>query len=153
MKSIMHDRKDGTCYLCMKLRGDYSRKGVLQEHHAICGTANRRKSEEYGLKVYLCPQHHINGLGPEAVHGNDRIRRYVEVAAQAAFERSFPDRDFKEVFGKYASWEQEPEEKAGRQQAHGEGLRQQAHEKESLKQEDGFAVIGDALPLPDCLRE
>ncbi len=144
MKSIMHDRKDGTCYLCMKLHGDYSRKSVLQEHHAIGGTANRKKSEEYGLKVYLCPPHHLNGLSPEAVHGNDRIRRYIEVAAQETFERHFPEKDFKEVFGKYASWEHDPEEKAVRQQSCKEGFRQQA---------DGFVCIGDILPLPDCLRD
>ena len=105
MKSIMHDRKDGTCYLCMKLHGDYSRKSVLQEHHAIGGTANRKLSEKYGLKVYLCIPHHPYEGGSEAVHRNDRIRRYVEAAAQAEFERHFPEKDFKEVFGKYASWE------------------------------------------------
>lgn len=144
MKSIMHDRKDGTCYLCMKLHGDYSRKSVLQEHHAIGGNGKRELSERYGLKVYLCPPHHLNGLSPEAVHGNDRIRRYIEAAAQEAFARHFPQENFKEVFGKYASWEQEPEEKAIRQQSCEAGFRKQA---------DGFVQIGEALPLPDCLRE
>lgn len=83
---LMHDKKDGTCWLCMKLHGDYSRKSVLQEHHAMGGTANRKKSEEYGLKVYLCPPHHLNGLSPEAVHENIKIRRYVEAAAQEAYQ-------------------------------------------------------------------
>lgn len=144
MKSIMHDKKDGTCYLCMKLHGDYSRKSVLQEHHAMGGTANRKLSEKYGLKVYLCIPHHPYDGGPEAVHRNDRIRRYVETAAQAAFERHFPEEDFREVFGRYASWEREPEEKAARQQSCEEGFRQQA---------DGFTTIGEIFPLPDCLQE
>lgn len=144
MKSIMHDKKDGTCYLCMKLHGDYSRKSVLQEHHAIGGTANRKLSEKYGLKVYLCIPHHPYDGGPEAVHRNDKIRRYVEAAAQAAFERHFPGKDFKDVFGRYASWEHDPEGKAARQQSCDDGFRQQA---------DGFICIGDTFPLPDCLRD
>lgn len=140
MKSIMHDRKDGTCYLCMKLHGDYSRKSVLQEHHAIGGTANRKKSEAYGLKVYLCPPHHLNGLSPEAVHENIKIRRYVEAAAQEAFEEHYPEKDFREVFGKNTG----AEKKDDWQQSCREGFRQPA---------DGFTCIGDTLPLPDCLKD
>ena len=141
-KSIMHDRKDGTCYLCMKLHGDYSRKSVLQEHHAIGGNGKRELSEQYGLKVYLCPQHHLNGLSPKAVHGNIKIRRYVEAAAQAAFEEHFPQKDFREVFG--GNTRGRAEKRDSRQQPCKEGFRQQA---------DGFVCIGDTLPLPDCLRE
>ncbi len=140
MKSIMHDRKDGTCWLCIKLHGDYSRKSVLHEHHAIGGTANRKQSEKYGLKVYLCPPHHINGLSPEAVHGNTEIRRYVEAAAQEAFEENFPDKDFRAVFGKNT----EAERKGRRQQAYREGFRQQA---------DGFMPADVLPPLPDCLKD
>lgn len=142
MKSIMHDRKDGTCWLCIKLHGDYSRKSVLQEHHAIGGRGKRDLSERYGLKVYLCPQHHLNGLSPEAVHGNTKIRRYVEAAAQAAFERHFPSEDFREVFGQYVLWEHE--EKEERQQPHEGGFRQQAC---------GFVPVGGVPPLPDCLQD
>ena len=53
-KSIMHRKEDRTCYLCMLLRDDYNAREDLQEHHAMPGTANRRLSERYGLKVYLC---------------------------------------------------------------------------------------------------
>lgn len=140
MKSIMHDKKDGTCYLCMKLHGDYSRKSVLQEHHVMGGTANRKKSEKYGLKVYLCPPHHLNGLSPEAVHENIKIRRYVEAAAQEAFEEHYPDKDFQKVFGKNTG----TEKRDSRQQSCEEGFRQQA---------DGFTQTGEILPLPDCLQE
>ena len=142
MKSIMHDRKDGTCYLCMKLHGDYSRKSVLQEHHAIGGNGKRGLSEQHGLKVYLCPQHHINGLSPEAVHGNIKIRRYVEAAAQEAFEAYFPEKDFIEVFG--GNTKGRTERRDSRQQSCEEGFRQQA---------DGFICTGGTFPLPDCLRD
>jgi len=63
----------------------------------------------------------------------------VETAAQAAFEKHFPWRDFKDIFGRYASWEQAPEEE------HEEsGFRQQA---------DGFMPADGLPPLPDCLKD
>ena len=52
-KSIMQHEKE--CYICRKLVG----AGVplpgagLEEHH-IFGAANRKLSEHYGLKVWLC---------------------------------------------------------------------------------------------------
>lgn len=54
------------------MAGDYSVKSV-QEHHIIMGTSGRAKSEELGLKVNLCENHHI--YGPEAVHNNAQNRR------------------------------------------------------------------------------
>ena len=45
MKSIMH-RKEGTCYLCVKLHSDYSEKRT-QEHHALHGAGRRKLSEKY----------------------------------------------------------------------------------------------------------
>ena len=57
--SILHC-KDGTCYLCMKLKGDYRRYPVVHEHHIYDGP-NRQNSEAEGLKVYLCLDHHIMG--------------------------------------------------------------------------------------------
>ena len=85
-KSIMHRKEDRTCYLCMLLRDDYNVREDLQEHHAMPGTANRRLSERYGLKVYLCIEHHL--IGPEAVHNNIRLRRLLQANAQMAFERT-----------------------------------------------------------------
>ena len=96
MKSIMQ-KKDGCCYLCQAIRGDYSRKHV-EEHHAIMGTANRCLSEQYGLKVYLCIEHHTSGN--DAVHKNKSMRRLLERDAQMAFERNYPDLSFREIFGK-----------------------------------------------------
>lgn len=45
MKSIIQDEK--RCYLCGAIN-------YLQEHHIFNGTAYRKKSEEDGMKVYLC---------------------------------------------------------------------------------------------------
>lgn len=99
-KSIMHRKQDGTCYLCMKLHGDDSRKTVLQEHHVMYGNGIRRLSERYGLKVYLCFNHHTYDGGEEAVHRNNKIRRCLEEDAQRAFEKTYPHLVFKDIFGK-----------------------------------------------------
>lgn len=96
-ESIMQ-RKDRTCYLCRRLRGDWSRKTVIHEHHVFGGTANRTLSEQYGLKVYLCTEHHITG--PEAVHKDAGIMAMVRREGQKAFERRYPELDFVEIFGK-----------------------------------------------------
>lgn len=97
MKSIMHDKRDRTCYLCMRLHGDYDTRAWLQEHHVMAGTANRRMSEKYGLKVYLCLQHHLEG--PEAVHKNGKIAGMLKQEAQKAFIRKYPNLSFRDIFG------------------------------------------------------
>lgn len=112
MKSIMHDKKDGTCYLCMLLHGDYSRK-TTQEHHVFYGTANRRLSEQYGLKVYLCLAHHE--YGPEAVHQKQELSVMLKKKAQKAFMERWPELNFRSIFGKDVL------DEADRQQSHEAG--------------------------------
>lgn len=107
MKSILHNKQDRTCFLCMILHNDDSRKEVLHEHHVIHGWANRRLSEKYGLKVYLCLFHHE--IGPEAVHQNDRINKMLKAYAQRAFEKKWPEKDFYEIFKKKYILEEETE--------------------------------------------
>lgn len=99
MKSIMHDKKDGTCYLCMLLHEDYSRKQT-QEHHVFYGTANRKLSEKYGLKVYLCHAHHTYDGSKEAVHRNHEIDIRLKILAQTEFEAKYPVLSFRAIFGK-----------------------------------------------------
>ncbi len=98
MKSIMH-KKDGTCYLCMMLRSDYSEKQT-QEHHAVYGMGRRKLSEKYGLKVYLCFRHHTADGGLEAVHRNAETDLLVKKEAQKAFEKRWKALEFREIFGK-----------------------------------------------------
>lgn len=120
MKSILHDKRDGTCYLCILLHGDYDRKST-QEHHVVFGTSNRRLSEKYGLKVYLCMEHHLHDGGPEAVHRNANIRRLLAEQAQMVFEKKYPSLSFRTIFGmNYIS---------------------RAEKKEELEKEPGFQQI------------
>lgn len=110
----MQEKQEGTCYLCMMLHNDYSRK-VTQEHHVVFGTANRKISERYGLKVYLCFQHHEYDGGKEAVHRNREIRILLCKKAQEAFEKRWPELGFRNLFGKSyledGEWQQSSEEK------------------------------------------
>ncbi|MBE5886749.1 MAG: hypothetical protein E7284_10145 [Lachnospiraceae bacterium] len=130
MKSIMHNKRDGTCYLCKKLHMDDSVK-VTEEHHVICGTANRRISEKYGLKVYLCLYHHTQG--PEAVHFNKTIMQDLKKEAQYAFEKRYPELSFLKVFGRNYIEERQ---------------RQQAP-----KNSNSFVETGNILEETDWLKE
>ena len=123
MKSIMHDKRDRTCYLCMMLHDDDNMKAVLQEHHIFGGTANRKISEKYGLKVYLCLDHHLTGT--EAVHRNAGVAILLKQEGQRTFQRRYPDMDFMKIFGKsYLADEDERRQQAYQEPpaAAGEGV-------------------------------
>lgn len=98
MKSIMQE-KNGTCYLCRLLEDDDFPK-LTQEHHVVFGTSGRALSEKYGLKVYLCLRHHLHDGGPDAVHRNPQIRKLLCEKAQIEFEKHYPGKSFREIFGK-----------------------------------------------------
>lgn len=85
--------------LPMRQRGDYSWKQVLEEHH-IFGGPNRHLSEEYGLKVYICPECHRTSA--RAVHQDPagEANWYLQTEGQKAFEEHFPGLSFREIFGK-----------------------------------------------------
>ena len=99
-KSIMHSKASHTCYLCMALHNDHTMKFYLEEHHVFGGNPNRRHSEHYGLKVYLCPEHHRTS--DEAVHRPDRNKnqKLLQAAGQREFKKWYPGEDFVKIFGK-----------------------------------------------------
>jgi hypothetical protein len=97
MKSILQENKK-QCYICKKIFGfDYEQK--TEEHHIFPGN-NRNNSEKYGLKVYLCPNHHQ--FGEDAVHRmpNEGYDLLLKQIAQARFKQTYPDLDFLTIFGK-----------------------------------------------------
>ncbi len=98
MKSVMQNKEAGQCYLCRLLNRDYGIKRIRQEHHVMSGTANRTLSERYGLKVYLCPEHHL--YGPKAVHSNAEVAELLHKEGQKAFMWIYPSLDFRKIFGK-----------------------------------------------------
>ncbi len=54
--SILQSEKE--CWFCESRAG-------LEEHHIFAGVANRRISEKYGLKVWLCHEHHTGNDGAQ----------------------------------------------------------------------------------------
>lgn len=75
MDSIIQTDR-GHCFLC----GMNRNLEPLDCHHVYEGV-NRKKSEKYGLKVYL---HHnkCHIFGKESVHGNAKIDRALKAMAQ-----------------------------------------------------------------------
>lgn len=96
-KSILQDKRDGQCYLCMLLNNDEDRRTGLEEHH-IFGGKNRSLSEHYGLKVYLCHEHHQSST--ESVQRNKEINQLMHEIGQKAFEERYPNLNFMQIFGK-----------------------------------------------------
>lgn len=94
-KSIMQTDKE-YCYLCGRnASADYY---GLDEHHIFFGTANRKLSEKYGLKVYLCHDRcHLNG-----VHKNAEIDKKLKAEAQriAMEHYQWTEEEFIKIFGR-----------------------------------------------------
>lgn len=97
MNSVIQTEK--MCYLC-GCRIPTGFYDGLEDHHIFFGIGNRRKSEKYGLKVWLCGETcHRNGK--KAVHRNRETDLYLKRIGQEAFEATYGDRtDFIREFGK-----------------------------------------------------
>lgn len=65
-------------------------------HHCIYGSANRKKSEKYGLIVPLCAKHH--NMSNEGVHFNKKFDRQLKQMAQKRFEEVYPNENFLKIF-------------------------------------------------------
>lgn len=85
-KSIMQ-RDDGCCYLC----GRNGNGDPLEWHHCL-GGANRKLSEQDGLKVRICGNRcHRNGRG--AAHRNAGTANFLKAEAQKAWESTYGTRE------------------------------------------------------------
>ena len=84
------------CFLCG--RNGYA--DPLDKHH-IFGGPYRKKSEKYGLTVYLC-HHDCHIFGREAVHNNAENMLYVKQYGQrkAMQENGWTVQQFINEFGK-----------------------------------------------------
>jgi len=66
MKSIIQSEKE--CFVCKTTSN-------LHDHHILFGTSNRKNSEKYGLKVWLCMEHHTGSAG---AHQNRALDLYLK---------------------------------------------------------------------------
>ena len=70
----------------------------IHEHHIFEGTANRRQSEKYGMKIFLCGRHH--NMSNQGIHFNKELDTSVKQMAQEIFEETHTREEFREIFGK-----------------------------------------------------
>ena len=71
----------------------------VERHHILHGTASRRLSEMYGLKVWLCGKHH--NMSDAGVHFNKDLDLHLKKLAQEYYENNYGCRaDFIETFGR-----------------------------------------------------
>ena len=89
MKSNIQTQKE--CFVCGTTFN-------LHDHHIFFGTSNRKQSEKYGMKVWLCQEHHTGSRG---VHFNKDLDLYLKKLAQKRFEALYgANTSFRQVFGK-----------------------------------------------------
>ena len=85
---IQHDH---ICLVCRTTQD-------IHVHHVFFGTANRKKSEEHGLKVYLCGRHH--NMSNAGVHYNKTLDIKIKQLAQRKFEETHSRAEFMREFGR-----------------------------------------------------
>ncbi len=88
MKSIMQIEK--VCYLCGSWCG-------LEQHHIFGGVANRKLSERYGLKVWLCYNCHT---GTDGAQYDPVKNRRLKAEAQEAFEKTHSHEEWMRIIRK-----------------------------------------------------
>ena len=88
--------KERECFLCGRNGAD----DPLDKHH-IFGGAYRKKSERYGLTVYLCHDR-CHEKGRHAVHRDGEVMRWMREYGQrkAMEENNWTVEDFIREFGK-----------------------------------------------------
>lgn len=79
------------CYVCKTTLN-------LHIHEVFFGTANRKKSIQYGCCISLCAKHH--NMSNEGVHFNRKLDLKIKEEMQKKFEEVYPDLDFIKIFGK-----------------------------------------------------
>lgn len=92
MKSILQKNKE--CYICKSL--------YVEDHHIYFGP-NRKISEKYGFKVWLCNLHHtgsISGISKYAVHFNRAMNLRLKKECQTKYEEEHTRDEFIKLIGK-----------------------------------------------------
>lgn len=80
------------CFVCGTTEG-------LHSHEVFYGTANRKKSIQDKMVVYLCGKHH--NLSSEGVHENISLDTAIKQIAQEKWEETYGNReDFIKRYGR-----------------------------------------------------
>lgn len=94
MKSVIQTKKE--CYLCRVMLAEENTR-QLESHHIFGGSANRRKSEADGLKVWLCHEHH---QGNDGVHFNPVLMEFLKKRGQLKYEETHTREEFIKRYGR-----------------------------------------------------
>ena len=70
----------------------------LHHHEVFYGSANRKKSIEWGCQVWLCGKHH--NLSKNSVHMNHDMDLRLKRSTQTEFEKVYGHEAFMELFHK-----------------------------------------------------
>ena len=89
--SILHNLKDRTCLVCGTNQN-------IHIHEVFYGSANRKKSIQYGCCVCLCAKHH--NMSNEGVHFNKKLDNELKQLMQKRFKEVYPDKNFLKIFGR-----------------------------------------------------
>ena len=79
------------CFIC-------GARNNLHIHEIYYGTANRKKSIEYGCYVSLCAYHH--NMSDYGVHYNKALDLNLKQKCQRRFEEIYDNAKFMETFNK-----------------------------------------------------
>ncbi len=86
-------QNENVCWVCNSTNN-------LEIHH-VFGAANRKWSELYGLKLYLCHNHHNENIpGDAGVHFNKELDLRLKRYAQSKFEEVYSHKEFMLIFQK-----------------------------------------------------
>ena len=96
--SIM--QADVQCYFC-------GRKTMLQRHHVMSGTANRKISDRYGLWIWCCHDCHTGKYG---VQYNAKKAKLLKKEAQITFEEMYSEELWMKEFRKNYKYEEDEDE-------------------------------------------
>lgn len=85
-KSII--QKDKVCFVCGSPH--------VEDHHIYFGP-DRKVSEKYGFKVWLCPEHHRGNAG---AHLNRPLDLALKELCQREYEKTHTRQEFMDLIGK-----------------------------------------------------
>lgn len=88
MDSIIQSEKK--CFVCGTTYD-------LHDHH-VFGASNRKHSEKWGLKIWLCSAHH--NMSDAGIHFNKDLNLAVKQIAQKKFEEEHTHEEFMSIFGR-----------------------------------------------------
>lgn len=75
-------------------------KSPVNKHEIFGGSANRKKSMEYGLVIPLCTCEHHDQVNCRGIHFDKKLRDEWHIKGQAMFTKTYPNLNFKDIFGR-----------------------------------------------------